>query len=289
MALIQCPYCGQRISDRASQCPHCGSALTCGASNNKQTGMQSAPYEQKIPTSPNNWNNTDMHQSASGGNKNILWIVACVVVALGIGGYFVYNRLCHHDEEESRTNDLIEKELSAYDAEGEEVEEEEEYVPIANKPPHKARVYAHSDYHLGDQAGNTYFASNVVDGIDNTCWAVNIDEVGLDYRDLLALTLDVNCDKISHLIISNGYVKNQSSFTKNSRPSYIVITNANTGEVLFSGALNDSSTPQVIYIPTDKRGNSNLRSINITIPRGKYFSGTKYRDLCLSEIEVYGY
>ncbi len=79
MALIQCPKCGGKLSDRAEKCPHCGypSAVhnTVSHSNNEQQEVSS-----------------DKIRTTSRTHHKVLWITLSVVlfVILGIGTYILW-------------------------------------------------------------------------------------------------------------------------------------------------------------------------------------------------------
>lgn len=75
MALIKCPNCGGKISERATKCPHCGCPVN-------QTGGNAPVLEEDSDAS---------YQEASGQGKSKLWLwvtlVVILVCAIGGGAY----------------------------------------------------------------------------------------------------------------------------------------------------------------------------------------------------------
>lgn len=77
MALIDCPKCGQTISDRATKCPHCG-----------------ADFKSTVPTSTNNSQAPQQSGKTNQKKKNgktlrlFLFIMLGLIVVGGVGYYF---------------------------------------------------------------------------------------------------------------------------------------------------------------------------------------------------------
>lgn len=67
MALIQCPKCGQQISDRANKCPHCGYVIN-----------------------PSNFETSDIKPTKS---KKSIWVWCVgILILIGVGvGVFLYS------------------------------------------------------------------------------------------------------------------------------------------------------------------------------------------------------
>lgn len=89
MALIQCPYCGKQISDKAQVCPKCGHYVSYGS---------------QTPVQPNSKNNS----------KTIIAIIAVllvVLIALIAGGLLYYNHVkkqrAQEDEERLHQEQLL--------------------------------------------------------------------------------------------------------------------------------------------------------------------------------------
>ena len=156
--------------------------------------------------------------------------------------------------------------------------------------------YANS---LAAQAGNTYEAKNLCDGDSTTAWAVNLDNKSIYDCDMLyGPMFTINCKKLSHIIIRNGYCKNDDSFKNNTRAAKIVFYGLvydgedSREEVLFDGSLRDKPTPQRLEIPLDLDGNNDIRQIGMnfyTQLNGGFYAGAKWNDLCISEVEFWGF
>lgn len=92
MALIQCPKCGGKLSDRAEKCPHCGYSRaihnTMSHSNNEQQEV-----------------NSDEVRATSRTLHKVLWISLSVVllVILGIGTYILWMDNTPNAAEETTT------------------------------------------------------------------------------------------------------------------------------------------------------------------------------------------
>ena len=62
--------------------------------------------------------------------------------------------------------------------------------------------------------------------------------------------------------------------------------------VLYDGSLRDNSIPQRLDIPLGLADNNNIRQIRMnfnTQLNGGYYSGEKWNDLCISEVEFWGF
>ena len=155
---------------------------------------------------------------------------------------------------------------------------------------------------LKPQAGTTYYASNLVDGNPNTAWAVNLSG---DIYDCDALygpcfTFSVKCKKLAYIVVRNGYGKNDSAYKNNARATTIRIEaipehfDEESDEfftTIVDGKLKDVPTPQTIYA-LDNKYNKNFRGVQLvfdTPDNGGIYSGSKWNNLFLSEIEFWGY
>lgn len=86
MALIQCPGCGKRISDKAAKCPHCGF-----------TGDN-----QQAPHPPIYTENNDSFIPSESNNKSMyIWIALIAIIILGAGAWFAFSYTQKADTEQS--------------------------------------------------------------------------------------------------------------------------------------------------------------------------------------------
>ena len=61
---------------------------------------------------------------------------------------------------------------------------------------------------------------------------------------------------------------------------------------MFDGSLRDRPVPQRLEIPLDIDGNSDIKQIGMnfnTQLNGGYYAGEKWNDLCISEVEFWGF
>ena len=147
-----------------------------------------------------------------------------------------------------------------------------------------------------DQGSNTYVPTNMLDGDPATAWAVNLDNASYDDDKLYGPVFTLRCRKLSHIIIHNGYAKSQEAYSNNARALRIIICNANnvsdedeTAFFLFNGSLNDTPEWQTLRIEQNLACNNDIRKIQLIFPVDGLKKGSKWNDLCISEVEFYGY
>ena len=147
---------------------------------------------------------------------------------------------------------------------------------------------------LAPQAGNTYEPVNMLDGNPATAWAVNLDRASYDCDKLYGPTFTVRCKKLSHIVLRNGYAKNSASYTNNSRASRIIFCNADNvsdedeeASYLYEGIVKDTPEPQTLTISGS--ANSDIHQIQMIFPNDGFRHGAKWNDLCVSEVEFWGW
>lgn len=155
------------------------------------------------------------------------------------------------------------------------------------------------NYHnsLAPQAGNSYEARNLCDGNYGTAWAVDLDKAGYDEDKLYGPNFTVECKKLSHIIVRNGYGKSPEAFKNNTRAAKVTFMSLRTEEdngsyILYEGTLEDTPEPQILEIPLDKPGNDYIGMITMlfdTPENGGFYKGKKWNDLCISEVEFWGF
>ena len=110
MALINCPECGQQVSDKAAICPHCGVAIA-GNPDVLSANKQMEPARQGL--SPARQGVSPAKQAAPANNNNIgkkntnrtILIVAALIAVIIVGvGYFFYNNVNNDNEQEAYEN-----------------------------------------------------------------------------------------------------------------------------------------------------------------------------------------
>jgi len=252
MALIKCSKCGHDISDKASICPKCGNKIVVS--------------EEKK-------------------NSTTRIVVAIVLVALIACGAFFFLK----NGSQEKTNVAATEADSVFE------------TPRFDRNKAKLLKVVKVEYSssLAAQAGNTYEANNLCDGDSTTAWAVNLDNESIYDSDMLYGPLfTVSCFKLSHIVIRNGYCKNEETFKNNTRAakvvfySYVENSEGDDERILFDGSLRDKSTPQRLEIPFELEGNYNIKQIGMnfnTQRNGGYYAGEKWNDLCISEVEFWGF
>lgn len=253
MALIKCSQCGHEVSDKAKVCPKCGNKMAA---------------------------NSDK------GNSTIKIVGAVMVVVLLIGGAFLFlNKGDEANIVKGTENETASSEAESFDR---------------SKATLLKVVKVEYGSSLEAQGSNTYEARNLCDGDSTTAWAVNLDKEGIyDCDQLYGPIFNLNCKKLSHIIIRNGYGKNADAFKNNTRAAKVrflsLVDDDEDGDgerVLFDGSLRDKPTPQRLEIPLDLTDNNNIKQIRMnfnTQLNGGYYAGEKWNDLCISEVEFWGF
>lgn len=276
MALIKCNECGNVISDRATRCPHCGCPVGQQIIYQPQQEMQ-AP----INYGQNNKNNTWLYV--------LVAVLATLLVTLGI--WAISSGLFGGKEKEEVAK------TSAPTLVTEEPAKAANPTPApqpANNGPKKLIVTkAEYYYSLAPQAGNTYEARNMLDGNKATAWAVSLDDGRAPMNSQGGLDgpiFTVRCKKLTHIIIRNGYHKNSNSYINNTRAAGIEFYNCDApgNDILYSGPLRDTQTAQRLDIPSNAAANNNITHIGMRFNWG-FNVGARWNDLCVSEVEFYGY
>ena len=84
-------------------------------------------------------------------------------------------------------------------------------------------------------------------------------------------------------------VKDKRSYKNNARTTGISFLNFKNQAVLYEGPLKDTSKPQRLDVFSDSEGNNNLEQVGISFFDYDFISGEKWNDLCISEVEFWGY
>ena len=153
-------------------------------------------------------------------------------------------------------------------------------------------VNATSYYYLSPQSGNTYGPWNMLDGNIATTWAVSLNDNRIYEGSLIyGPVFEVPCKKLSHIVIRNGYGKSASAYINNARARRISFEIEGNGELGgFEASLKDTPDPQRLNAPSSADWNNNIVSIQLVFDAdGGVIKGTKWNDLCISEIEFWGW
>ena len=168
-------------------------------------------------------------------------------------------------------------------------------ISDSRNPPHKLMVSGVEAFsHMSPQDGNSDEESNLIDGNSATAWAVSIDKAGFDGDKFYGPTFTVRCKKLSYIVIRNGYAKSETAFRNNSRASRIIFLNAdNVNDVdeavsyLYEGLVKDTPEPQILKIGGP--ANKNINKVQMIFFSDGLLHGAKWDDLCISEVEFWGW
>lgn len=151
------------------------------------------------------------------------------------------------------------------------------------------------DNSLASQTGNTYEARNLCDGFSTTAWAISLENAVYDNDMLYGPTFTIKCKELSHIIIRNGYGKNETSYKNNTRAARVVFYSCDEQgkeHILYDGFLKDTPSPQRLEIASEKKENDEIKRIGMKFyaqRHGGFYTGEKWNDLCVSEVEFWGY
>lgn len=147
--------------------------------------------------------------------------------------------------------------------------------------------------------GNTYHATNMFDGKSSTSWAVRLETTNYDIADYLwGPSFRVNGNKLSHIIIRNGYQKNSKVYYNNTRATWVRIFRMSddgilrNSDILYEGPLKDTMGAQTLPINPDFDQTRRPGRIALAfLPKGSggYNRGDKWNDLSISELQFWGY
>ena len=287
MALIKCKECGHLISDKAVKCPSCGCPV--GAENTSQIN-KTYPMEGIPTTNP-------LYNGDSGKGPKWLYLVIALLAATSIGfGYAAWESGAFggNSEDTDIQPDTIQaiqgqKETPTDSIEPTTKKEEKTIVPKANQPQKLKVAKVEFGYWLEPQVGNTYEPWKMCDGNPSTTWAVGLYNYNPYSDGFWGPIFSVRCKKLSHIIIRNGYCKNSNSYKNNARTTGVTFLNFENHAVLYDGALKDTSRPQRLNILPNSEGNNDIKQVGISFFNYDFIPGEKWNDLCISEVEFWGY
>lgn len=100
--IIQCPKCGNLVSDKAAVCPSCGASLTAPQERAPQekaaeeSALSNQPEERAPEPTPDKPSGEGWYQDSEKKTKGISPVIISILLAfviLGVGGFFVYNNV----------------------------------------------------------------------------------------------------------------------------------------------------------------------------------------------------
>lgn len=264
---LSCPTCGELISSNTEVCPCCA----------EPTNFELAGKEDY---------STD---------KKVAIVVLCICAAIMIGGFVAghsFGSMEYPNWEVEADDDTVA--FSNDDTYTKEVENTSDNE-VTTTPRLLTVTKVDYSFYLKPQAGNTYEPSNMVDGNLATAWAISLDQVNYKNGKIYGPTFTIDCMKLSHVVIRNGYCKNESSYMNNTRALKVILCNAGnvddedeTASYLYEGTLEDTSEEQVLHINSDLPCNQSIQKVQLIFPSDGLRRGNKWDDLCVTEIEFWG-
>ena len=284
MALIKCNECGNMISDRATKCPKCGCSITKGSKphiHQETPQVQPSYYDDKNGGSSRKW------------LYGIIGVLVALLVGLGLrmwnsessGGNGQEAKIPSDTIASSQGQEKLSEDKSASNT----TKTENGTTSEAHQPKKLKVSKVEFSHCLAPQAGNTYEPRNMCDGNPSTTWAVGLYNYNPYVDGFWGPIFTLKCKKLSHIIIRNGYCKDNNSYKNNARTTGISFLNFKNQAVLYEGPLKDTSKPQRLDVSSDAEGNNNLEQVGISFFDYDFIPGAKWNDLCISEVEFWGY
>ncbi len=193
------------------------------------------------------------------------------------------------DEEEEESESEEESEV--------DTEEEEEDTEVAvdteteqeiDPDPEVSIESVTATSNLPVYGSKTYVAENVIDGNVNTVWVEGVNGTGAG--EYLEFTMD-GTQKISEIVIYNGYLESYHLYNANGRVSEVLIEFGNGYVVEYvlncDGFASDSDEPVSGYVPTVIELEEPVYANTVRITIISAIAGDSYEDTCISEIEFY--
>lgn len=298
---VVCPNCGTTLSvknmtggaERNIICPKCQTPINVNFAAAEPPAPLAPPAPAPVPPVAS--------EQPERGGKSKAWLIGLLsALVLALAGVLVW-LLVFKNKPAPQVDDSEEPE--SVSAEVSNVVSVSSEAGMEEVPVKLQVLNVEYDRSLAPQAGNTYYARNMLDGNRNTAWAVRLDDDDVyDYDALLGPTFTVECKKLAYIIIRNGYCKSEKAYRNNTRAAQISFVNQeysgdltnwdNGGEaLLYQGRLQDTMEPQRLDIPENKSCNNDVRRIQMIFDGdyNSYYHGAKWNDLCISEVEFWGY
>ncbi|MEQ8174798.1 MAG: discoidin domain-containing protein [Syntrophomonadaceae bacterium] len=308
----KCPSCNSENLEGVNFCGKCGASLETGSgSSSRPEESKTLPFEQFNPQGQiANWpdfnsgagQGADLRQPvlqsqavrsgpsvSSGQNKNWLWgmAVVCLAVALGLGGWLLGNNM-------KSPSSSDEKSLASQLKETKPVSEATNPTPApvqtdSQPTGQQDRAVVNqslSSYNwdgmsassaLGPEGKLRYDPPLVKDGDINTAWVEGRPDAGINEW----VRLESRQSRpVSRIEIVNGYAASERLFMANNRPSKLKIEFSD-GATLTANLKDGYGKENIIQLPKPVT----TSSIKFTIL--DVYTGNKYNDTCIAEIRVY--
>lgn len=296
---MRCYNCGSEVREDAKFCGVCGSMLdktecmVCGKEVPKGQWLCAECLESNRRKSK--YLEKKNRKSNKGLVISVIILLSIILLAL-CAVAFVMMRGTFETDKQNEPNDYenevteIKKDKKEKDAKREEDEEAGEDDEIEAEledeewgEPHFEEIAASSEYKsYTDKSGNvhTYYAENLLDDNTQTTWSPqkNDEMPWVEFS-------SYSEQKISGIIIENGYSKSSDLYYQNLRAKDIMIE-CDDWEMLYTLEDLGYRTPEKIkfYEPVITK---NIRITVISTYASREIDGVKYDDLSISKIDIY--
>lgn len=103
MALVNCPNCGNPVSEHATQCPHCGYVPTFGQLRGAGPEPTPAPAPAPMPAPGGNGGGTNWNKVL------VIVLVVSIILTLGLCGYLLFSSRSSESDLEQADSTLVEQ------------------------------------------------------------------------------------------------------------------------------------------------------------------------------------
>ena len=277
----KCPKCGTEVLEDVMFCTNCGNRF-------EQKPEPVVYYDEKEDSNPWKW----------------VAIALVALLLLGGGAFWYFYMMPQNSSAESST-ELTGAEQVSSDAATDDTNEEVSENHVADNEQNTAepepvdeeaidgpvvmlRVNGASGKCDSDH-GVVYKASNLIDGNIRTCWALDIrDQANYKSQGFGPVRFSINCSQLDHIVVYNGYQKNDRNYWGNPRAKTIAMYNAdNMSSPILDSSLEDTKDGQQVYA-IDNSANRHISEILMYFPGDDYYYPAEWNDLSISEIEFYG-
>lgn len=97
MALVNCPHCGKKVSDRAKNCPQCGVDLESFMSGDLPKQNESSEIVVENVKKVEDEVETEKHPQTKSSSRTWIWVLVVSLLVIlaggGVGGYFYYQNI----------------------------------------------------------------------------------------------------------------------------------------------------------------------------------------------------
>ncbi len=284
---MYCKKCGKQLDDDAVFCPACGTAQSPGAGVNPEQ----APITK-----------TDVSSKKKSFNKWLL-IIPLVVLLIGVGIWVAFwigrnktavsneNQITSVEEnpQDPDTQAETAEETTKEPVKTEDLIEEEPETVMVEKKVRIREATATSYLVTKSQDGQTYEPDHLIDDLYDTAWIEGKNDLGIG--ESVTLRFD-RIENITRLLIYNGFLNSKYRYGINGKVTKL--------QVEFDDGTSKTISVETMTVPEDKVPFSKdemhptelildhpITASEVKLTILDAVAGTKYDDVCISEIELY--